>query len=232
MKFLTAKWQDLILISYSVDPNLLKPYVPAETSIDLFEGKAYISLVAFMFRDTRLMGIPIPWHVNFEEVNLRFYVKPDYDPSKRAVTFIREIVPRYMIATVANNLFDENYVACPMSHNVSGQLYQYGWNIGRPNSLCATVDQPLAIPGKGTVGEFITEHYWGYASGRRRTVEYEVQHPQWECCEVRNYSFDVDFEATYGSEFAFLKDREPEHVQFAAGSAVSVSFPRRLPPQV
>ena len=35
----------------------------------------YVSLVGFMFKNTRLLNIPIPFHTDFEEVNLRFYVK-------------------------------------------------------------------------------------------------------------------------------------------------------------
>jgi uncharacterized protein YqjF (DUF2071 family) len=32
-------------------------------------------MVGFVFKDTRVLGIKWPFHVNFEEVNLRFYVR-------------------------------------------------------------------------------------------------------------------------------------------------------------
>ena len=71
-KFLTAKWHDLIMANYEVDPSLLEPRLPAGTSIDLNEGKCFVSLVGFMFLDTRVLDFLVQFHVNFEEVNLRF----------------------------------------------------------------------------------------------------------------------------------------------------------------
>ncbi|MBC7641208.1 MAG: DUF2071 domain-containing protein, partial [Flavobacterium sp.] len=75
MSFLTAEWNDLVLINYIIDQKILEKYVPKGTELDLWNGKCYISLIGFMFENVNVLGIKIPFHINFEEVNLRFYVK-------------------------------------------------------------------------------------------------------------------------------------------------------------
>ena len=228
MKFLSAHWRNLLLANYVVDPAILEEHVPKGTSIDLFKGQAFVSLVAFLFDKTRVLGIPVPFHRKFEEVNLRFYVAPDKDPSIRAVTFIKEIVPKRILSAVANSFFNENYSTEPMSHGIEDGNYWYAWGENQSNRFTAQVNRDLSFPDAGSIGEFITEHYWGYAQGKNKTIEYRVEHPQWQCCEVDDYEIEVDFEKTYGSKFGFLNSQQPQNVQFAAGSAVTVSFPGHL----
>jgi len=230
MKFLTAHWQHLLLANYSIQPEVLKHLVPVGTQIDCFEGHVFVSLVAFMFRQTKVLGLPIPFHRDFEEVNLRFYVRPQGQPQKRAVTFIREIVPRAAIPLIANSFFSENYVALPMSHQASPTQHSYSWTCGTTHTFSGRVTSSLSYPSAGSVGEFITEHYWGYAKGRRGTLEYQVEHPQWQCCEVQDFNIQVDFAQTYGAQYAFLNAQQPHNVLYALGSEVSVSFPKRLQP--
>jgi uncharacterized protein YqjF (DUF2071 family) len=173
MEFLSAHWKHLLLANYVVDPGLLEPLVPAKTKLDFFRGDCYVSLVAFLFDHTRILGIPVPFHRRFEEVNLRFYVVPDRDRSLRAVTFIREIVPKSAIPLIANNLFNENYVATPMSHRFEPQQENengvkqadYRWGKNLEHRIVANIDRALELPPPGSLGEFITEHYWGYAKG-------------------------------------------------------------------
>jgi uncharacterized protein YqjF (DUF2071 family) len=228
MIFLAAEWNDLLLANYSVEPDRLAPYVPKGTSVDLFEGHAFVSLVAFMFNRTRVLGVPVPGHIDFEEVNLRFYVKPDYDESIRAVAFIKEIVPRAAIPIVANALFNENYEALKMHHERDFPHISYSWERQRTHTFSATVETEPALPQKGSIGEFITEHYWGYAEGRNATLEYQVEHPQWQCADVTDYNIDIDFDDSYGPEFAFLNALKPHNVQYAKGSPVTVSSPRKI----
>ncbi|QDU87350.1 hypothetical protein Pla175_07090 [Pirellulimonas nuda] len=228
MNFLSARWEHLLFASYAVAPEALLPHVPAGTSLDAFEGRVYVSLVAFLFRDTRVLGVPALLHRSFEEVNLRFYVSPDADRSKRAVTFIREIVPSRAIPLVANALFAENYVRMRMDHGRDEGRPAYAWGEGLRNRFCAAARPGPTRPAAGSLGEFITEHYWGYSRGRGRTIEYHVQHPPWECCDPAEYELDVDFGRSFGPAFASLTDRRPDSVLYAAGSAVRVSAPRRL----
>lgn len=225
MQFLSATWRNLILCNYEVDAEILQKYAPRLTSIDSYEGKTFVSLVAFLFDNTRVMGIPVPFHRRFEEINLRFYVKPDKDHEIRAVTFVKEIVPKRIICWIANSFFQENYVTLPTSHDFSKNNVTYRWGRNLTNQVAAVVESNAAIPEPGSHEEFITEHYWGYAGRRERTREYRVAHPQWACCQVSDYAISVDFGQLYGEDFAFLSDLQPASVLFTRGSEITVSFP-------
>ena len=224
-KFLTARWQDLIMANYAVDPSLLERRVPRGTEIDLWDGKCFVSLVGFMFRDTRVLGMPVPFHVNFEEVNLRFYNKRDVDGEiRRAVCFVKEIVPRFAIATVARVVYGEPYECWRMDHTRTERHVSYSWERqGCNNHLQVEIGESLGVPGEGSHGEFIIEHYWGYTARKNgRVDEYKVEHPKWELFSVRREQIDVDFGTTYGKEFAFLADEKPYSVLLAKGSEVAV----------
>lgn len=224
-KFLTARWQDLIMANYEVDTSLLEQRVPAGTELDLFEGKCFVSLVGFVFLDTRVKGVPIPFHRNFEEVNLRFYLKRETkDGTRRAVCFVKEIVPRLAIAAVARLMYGEPYERWRMSSQRAGSLVAYEWSNGKTtNRMRVERAEGLGVPDTASHGEFIIEHYWGYTMRTGgRVDEYKVEHPKWELFAVRNELIDVDFGATYGHEFAFLTGTEPFSVLLAKGSEVAV----------
>src|SRR5262245_20887686 len=109
--FLTADWRYLVMINYEVDPEILHPYIPGGTELDQWQGRTFVSVVGFLFLRTRVLGLTIPFHHNFEEVNLRFYVRRRaIEGWRRGVVFIREIVPRWAIAAVAREFYNENYV--------------------------------------------------------------------------------------------------------------------------
>lgn len=213
------------MANYEVDPALLASRVPAGTELDLNNGRCFVSLVGFMFLDTRVLGIPVPFHVNFEEVNLRFYIKRETgEETRRAVCFVKEIVPRYAIATVARVLYGEPYERWNMSHHRSETQVSYDWSRdGVTNRISVDVGSALGVPVEGSHGEFIIEHYWGYTDrGNGRVDEYKVEHPKWELFSVDNVRIDADFGATYGDEFNFLSSATPSSVLLAKGSEVTV----------
>lgn len=224
-KFLTAKWHDLIMANYEVDPSLLEPRLPAGTSLDLHEGKCFVSLVGFMFLDTRVLDFLVPFHINFEEVNLRFYVvRETEDEIRRGVVFVKEIVPKAAIAAVARTFYGEPYERWAMSHECSGTHVGYNWSKGTcSNSVTVTRGENLGVPADGSHGEFIIEHYWGYTKrGGNRTDEYRVEHPKWELFEAADPQIEVDFGCTYGEEFAFLTELQPYSILLAKGSEIAV----------
>lgn len=224
-KFLTAYWKDLIMANYEVEPSLLASRVPRGTGLDLNDGKCFVSLVGFMFLDTRVLGVPIPFHINFEEVNLRYYVKREVDSEiRRGVCFIKEIVPRYAIATLARVMYGEPYECWQMSHLRTNTAVSYGWSRrGVRNHLSVDIESSLGVPPQRSHGEFIIEHYWGYTQRRgTRVDEYKVEHPKWELFSTRNEIIDVDFAGTYGDEFGFLREAKPHSILLAKGSEIAV----------
>ena len=210
--FLSAEWRQLAMVNYEVDPAVLRLLVPAGTELDTFEGRSYVSLVGFLFLQTRVFGFRFPFHTNFAEVNLRFYVRRRMDGAegwRRGTVFIKEMVPRRIIATMARLLYNESYITRPMRHTVGTTRAQYDWRqAGRWESLSVTGQegnwQGIAV---GSQEEFITEHYWGYNRQRDgRTLEYQVEHPRWRVRQAREYRFDCEVERLYGAAFVPSSD--------------------------
>ncbi len=235
MSFLKAEWRKLAIANYEVDGDLLSEYIPWGTELDLWHGKCFISLVGFMFVNTKLLGIRIPYHQNFEEVNLRFYVKRlEGTQWKRGVVFIKEIVPRKALSVVANYVYNENYEALPMEHFwevLNGEIrVEYRWKrLEKWHRLQVISNiETKTIPPDSDM-EFITEHYWGYARvNDSKTNEYEVTHPRWEAYQVRDYAIDVDFRSVYGVEFGFLNSLDPVSVMLVEGSEITVENKRTI----
>lgn len=222
------------MANYVVDPKLLDQHLPARTEIDLWNNTCYVSLVGFMFLSTRIKGFSIPFHTNFEEVNLRFYVRyKDNGEWKRGVVFIKEIVPNPALTLVANTIYREHYETMPMSHSwkTCNNLLQveYKWKKHQWNIFRVAAEQNSKDISIGSEEEFITEHYWGYTKIKDDvTAEYGVEHPRWQVYPVKEYSIDVDFGTIYGREFGFLKNEIPKSVFLAEGSEIVVKEGRRI----
>jgi hypothetical protein len=224
-RFLSARWQDLVMANYEISPEVLQDFVPRGTEIDYWNGECYASLVAFKFADTAVLGFRIPFHVNFEEINLRFYVRRETaEETRRGVVFVKEIVPRLAICLVANTLYGEKYEAWRTRFEETQTRLTYFWTRGNcSNKIGIEFGDSLGVPEADSHAEFIIEHYWGYTKlNDRKTGEYKVEHSKWELKEIKNVEIAVDFAGTYGERFEFLNHTEPRSVLFAAGSEISV----------
>lgn len=229
MSFLKAEWRKLVIANYIIDKTVLNKYTPPGTELDLWQGQCFVSLVGFMFVNTKLMGVKIPFHTNFEEVNLRFYVKRfENGEWKRGVVFIKEIVPKPALTFVANTVYNEHYQTLPMKHfwgtENNQRIAEYKWKVKdkwHSIKVIASIEKHKIESHSET--EFITEHYWGYAKlNNHKSNEYEVTHPKWETYTVIDYVIDVDFGIVYGKEFEFLNFEKPTSVMLAEGSKITV----------
>jgi len=232
---LRTDWNNLIMANYAVPKELLLPFIPGKTELDFFEEKTFVSLVGLMFLNTRILGFSVPHHINFEEVNLRFYVKyNDHGKWKRGTVFIKEIVPRFAISFFANFLYSEKYSTMKMRHfhiEKTGSIETcYEWKYKNKWNKLAAVSQKQSLPmRRNSEEEFIAEHYWGYTRhNENKTYEYEVNHPPWEIFEVLNYIVDCDFSRIYGTEFSFLSNAVPSSVFMAKGSEVKIHHKKSL----
>ena len=229
MSFLKAEWRKLAIANYEIDEALIKKYIPYKTELDKWNGRTYLSLVGFRFVNTKLLGVKIPFHTNFEEVNLRFYVKcKDGETWKRGVVFIKEIVPRMAITFVANTIYKERYETMPMAHRWMEEdgkrIVEYEWICKKKRQIFMVESDlnPTSILA-GSEEEFITEHYWGYTRvNQQKTYGYEVTHPTWECYPVHKFEIAVDFGLVYGKGFEVLSEMRPTSVMLAEGSAITV----------
>jgi uncharacterized protein YqjF (DUF2071 family) len=232
--FLTANWRYLAMLNYVVDPKIIAPLLPPGTEVDFENGETFLSVVGFLFLDTRLLGLPVPLHRDFEEVNLRFYVrKKSADMWRRGVVFVRELVPRRAIAIVARTFYGENYLAVPMKHQIDHVdlklSVEYSWRRGRKREsikLTAT-GEPQAIPA-GSHAEFITEHYWGYTCFRGGCSEYRVEHPRWKTWNADSFEFAADIASLYGEQFVEPLQVAPRSAFIAEGSPIQVLLREQL----
>jgi len=237
--FLTAEWRALAMLNYHVDPGVLQPLVPHGTELDTFAGQTFVSLVGFLFANTRVLGVPIPAHRTFEEVNLRFYVRRRVgSETRRAVTFIKELVPRPLIATVARLAYNEPYQSAPMRHTFdhvdetgTPRSVRYEWRVGPEwSGLQLEATGVGTEPRTGSEEEFITEHYWGYTRQRDgATVEYRVEHPRWRVWGASSSRVFGDLAAVYGETLGSIFSKPPTSAFIADGSPVRVGWPARLP---
>jgi uncharacterized protein len=234
--FLTAEWRYLLLLNYEIDPSLLQKYVPKGTQLDSFQGKTYVSLVGFRFRETRIRGrLSIPFHSDFEEINMRFYVRRIHQGEvRRGVVFISEIVPRLAISATARLFYGENYVCRPMKHRIdlagTPKSVHYPWKEdGRWCALEADFDGQPAHPEEGSLQQFIAEHYWGYSAQRDgSSVEYRVDHVPWKIWRCTKGSFVGEPSRLYGEELSAVLRKPPDSAFVADGSLVAVYAGRKL----
>ncbi len=237
--FLRAEWRYLVFLNYEVEPAILSRFVPAGTELDERDGRVFVSMVGFRFLKTRVCGLPFPFHQNFDEVNLRFYVRrrvPGVSNWRRGTVFVREIVPRWFIATTARLLYNEPYLARPMDHCIdhtaAALRAEYRWHYGgRWNSLWAESDggEPQPIE-PGSEADFITDHFWGYNRQRDgSTMEYEVEHPRWRMWNAGHTRLDCDVAKLYGAEFTPCLAKQPSSAFIAEGAPVSIRRGTKLP---
>jgi uncharacterized protein YqjF (DUF2071 family) len=226
--FLTANWRYLAMLNFVADPKLLGPFVPAGTELDFHEGETFLSVVGFLFLDTRVVGVPIPLHRDFEEVNLRFYVRrKNVDGWRRGVVFIRELVPKRAIAIVARAFYGEPYLALPMRHNFipDGDRFsvEYQWRRGTKwESLAMSATGPPKSSAQASHEEFITEHYWGYTAIGSRVSEYRVEHARWRYWPAEMARFEADVATLYGVQFVETLSKPAVSAFIAEGSHIEV----------
>ncbi len=232
--FLSAEWRWLVMLNYEVESSILAPFLPRGVELDLWQGRAIVSMVGFRFLRTKVLGVPIPWHTDFDEVNLRFYVRRETPGEvRRGVVFVKEIVPKRAIAFTARAFYGENYVTHKMRHRVEPErgIFEYEWNAhGRWNRIAAHTSGESAPLAPGSEEEFTFEHYYGYTRrSAERTIEYRVNHPKWRTWPADSCEFSADIAALYGPQFVESLSAHPRAAFVADGSPVTVGHGRSLP---
>lgn len=223
--FLTAQWSNLCIVSYAVDRALLEPRLPRGLELDTWDGQALVSLVAFDFLRTKVFWASWPGLTNFPEINLRFYVRAG---ERRGVCFVREFVPRRLVAMIARRFYNEPYEAAPMASRVTTEADRVDVEHrmtfrGKTSLLHVRGCGDWTVPGADSLEHFVKEHSWGFGTDRRgRTVRYRVEHPVWKVRHAKIAKLDWDWENVYGKEWSGLNDARPLSVMLARGSAIQV----------
>ena len=226
------------MLNYEIDPVVLLRLVPKGTELDEWNGKTFVSMVGFLFLDTRILGVSVPFHQNFEEINLRFYVRyRAAEGWRRGVVFVKEIVPRLAIALTARWLYNENYVALPTGHvilrsrdDMNVESVKYYWRSRQITQCIELAARGEARPvAEGSQEEFISQHHWGYSSQRDGgTMEYRVEHVPWRVWQTESNGLDCGVEDLYGKAFVQALSARPSSAFLAEGSPVTVYRGRRI----
>jgi len=235
--FLEAVWRHLAMLNYPIDPSILNDDLPEGCEPDAWRGHTFVSVVGFRFLRTRVLGIAVPFHRDFDEVNLRCYVRRKVEGQwRRGVVFVKEMVPRPAIAFVARRVYGENYVALPMRHAIehdgtgTAMAVSYQWRRnGRWEGLSARASGAPSTPVEDGEEAFITEHYWGYTRRPdRSTVEYQVEHPPWRVWRAADAALSCEVSTLYGPRFVEALAGPPSTAFIAQGSKVVVRRGKRL----
>jgi uncharacterized protein YqjF (DUF2071 family) len=227
--FLTAVWSDLILMSYAVPDDVLLPYLPRGLELDKWEGSAWCSLVAFDFKQTRVLGWSVPYPkslCDFPEFNLRFYVK---QKGQRGVVFVRELAPNPLVCGLAKLLYNEPYTAVPITSRVTqiGDVRRVRHDFvvdGRKQMVAVSAHGPATLPPEDGFEAWVKEQEAGFNHQRfgGKATGFRVWHPAWRIYPVEEYAMNIDFAHLYGSQWAFLQGRKPDSVVLAEGSQIEI----------
>lgn len=225
-----AEWRKLLLVNYKVDPEMLHPYLPAHTEFALWQNTCYLSLVGFRFLKVKMGGVAIPFHTNFNEINLRFYVKQKTQGEWHyGVVFLKEIVALPLVSFVANNLYQEHYETYPMKHTIiesENEIYtQYQWKKENDWNTMEIHSEPTSyLIEEQTLEYFLTAQHWGFtAANKEKTFVYAVHHPRWEMYKTRRHTIQIDYKTTFGEKFAFLDQLAPDAVFLVEGSPITLN---------
>jgi len=227
--FLTASWTNLINLTYAVDPSLLLPYLPKGTKLDMINGQAFVSLVPFDFTNTRFLSMRLPYHTDFPEINLRFYVS---HKEKKGVVFLKEFIPRYFIKAIANTFYNERYECVRLkSYNMTANnelKVSHELKMGRKVFKVEVIaSNECYVPVADSTEHYFEERFYGFSqTSRGEPLMFHVEHPSWELYPVKNFKIDFDFGFLFGGQWSFLNEAKPVCAMLVKGSEVKM-FPHR-----
>lgn len=223
--FLTARWTNICMATYEVEPSLVQSHLPLGVGIDRHEGRTLVSLVAFMFERLRVKGIPIPGVQRFVELNLRFYVERY---GQKGVIFIREIAPSRLVCAGARFLYNEPYERAPGRAMIDDDERRISVNYlvrtgTQHHNFRVVGRKPPFTPGDTTIEHFLKERPWGFGRTKRgHLFQYKVEHPLWAIYPVDTHSIDIDWVRIYGARWRIMHEKQPVSVLLARGSDVEL----------
>lgn len=232
---LTCEWRKLAFANYIIPPEILEKYLPAHTKLDYFNGNCFVSLVGFQFRNIKVAGVKVPFYSDFEEINLRFYVKRfDGAEWRKGTVFLSEIVNKKALGLLANTLAREHYQILPTSQEIretEDRLdVNYSWKFREKEQFLRVIGSKLITPyEQHSESDFILDRLYGYGRiNEEVSNEYSISHNTWQTYEVREYSINVDFMRQFGPEFSILTSMTPHSVLLAEGSKVQVNGIKKI----
>ncbi|PCJ93196.1 MAG: hypothetical protein COA50_14260 [Flavobacteriaceae bacterium] len=218
--FMTGNWEDLIISTFEIDKNILEKYLPYDTELDLYHGKALLSTVAFTFSKVSFYGIKVPFHQQFGQLNFRIYVKSKIDGEK-GVVFLKEFAPKPLIAFVASTFYNEPYQYKKIRSTKSILENQINMEYAYKNiHIQATANRLTRSLKENTLEHFIVDRYIAFIKGSEtKTYQYTIGHKPWKLYNVKTSYTDDSVLSLLPHEF---NNAKLISTYFVDGSEVTV----------
>lgn len=203
------------------------------TRLDSWNGKTFLSLESFQFRNTKFLGRSVPFHEHFEQVNLRFYVTDTN--SRAAVVYIKEISPKRLVCWMANSIFQENYEHLKM-HSVHlaaipgrSQTVEYYWKTKESwNSIHAECEGDQKLPSSGSLEEFLlNRNLTVTALPEGGSAFFQMEHSAWKFWKAEAKIL-IDAEASFGLQFRDTLEGPCHSAFISDGSFVRVMKSQKM----
>ena len=185
-------WADVIFLHWKVDAQLLLPHIPQGITLDLFEGDAYVTLVAFTVRNAHPRYIPpIAGIADFDEVNLRTYVTDGVRPG---ITFL-DIKANNLVQVMLNRLVGLPYKRAAIHRENTASAVSYYSMTGKHQKVISLVYKvEERIEEKAALDKWLSERYCNYQQVGGRLYRYNIHHYEWPLMTV---SVEGDINYTY-----------------------------------
>lgn len=204
------EWNDALFLHWKVSPQRLSAFIPACLELDLFEGEAWVSFVAFDMHRVRPRHVPAFAPVSdFHELNLRTYVRYKGKPG---VYFLSIEAAKSLACFVARNMSQLPYRHAAMyrspdqfivSNRKSGEYFKLSFQKGKP------------IQEKQALDLWLTERYALFQENGACLNAFEIHHPEWPL-----YGLKVDALSLHYPRFNALVPDLPDRCHYSPGVPV------------
>jgi uncharacterized protein YqjF (DUF2071 family) len=179
---LVQRWAELTFLHWEADPARLKPLLPAGTEPDLFDGRAYVGLIAFRMENVGFFRGPgVPYLGTFCETNVRLYSVDEN--GHRAVVFLSLDAARLLPVLTARLSLRLPYMWAKMRLNHEKDVITYTsrrrWPAPRGTSSTLTVRTGAPIPEPSALEHFLTARWGLHTTAWGRTIHLPNEHPRW-----------------------------------------------------
>jgi uncharacterized protein YqjF (DUF2071 family) len=204
------EWNRAVFLHWQVDIRELRSLVPPDLEIDLYEGRPWVSLVAFTMEKIRPRYLPPFSPVSdFDEINIRTYVKQG---DKTGVYFLSIEGGTRVSCKIAGALSELPYRYSDMKRQ--GNFYR-SENISLKDTLYLNYEAGRALKEKTDLDRWLTERYALFQDTETFINEFEIHHAEWPV-----YALEIKDIALHYPRFNRLLNPRPDRTHYSTGVQV------------
>jgi uncharacterized protein YqjF (DUF2071 family) len=204
------EWNNALFLHYQVDLNELRKFVPEELEIDRFEGKPWVSVVAFTMEKMRPKHMPsFPPISDFDEINIRTYVKSN---GKTGVYFLSIEAGKRISCKVAKGISELPYRLSAIKrteHRFQSQNQEFNDHLEIEFKIGKKPTE------KSELDKWLTERYALFQDTGNSINEFEIHHLEWPVNEMELQSLDIRY-----PRFSKLINEKPSKTHYSKGVKV------------